>query len=286
MDNPFALLELLPVQEAKGKDAKIKTHLVDETPDYKIGKPTRPAYEHDNGHLGKPGEPLKPTRPPTPGDWLAQRSAYAYLNGSELICAEHEIAGIKFSASGAANDCGGNQPDANLAYRHFLEASGTSRTIDYEKYIREEENGPKMAPALAKAFIPHAETIGRNRIKFSVTSKKMYLIGGTSEKRLVAGPQRTNWTRAIGAHVIWVSADVAVTATATQILYEANLTMYVEDRYNFNPGSKDDKSGKADSDNGRLELSGLAKQYMTYATWHRNLKWVEGDGKSVVIMPK
>ena len=283
MANPFAILDLLPVQESKGKDAKLKAALVDETPDYRLGKPARPVYEHDNGHLGKPGEAMKPIRAPTAGDWLAQRSAYAYLNGSELICAEHEIAGIKFSASGTVDDCGGNQPDANIAYRHFLEATGTSRTIDYEKYIREEENGPKVAPALAQAFIPHAEAIGRNRQKFSVTSKRMYFIGGTSDARLVPGPQRTNWTRAIGAHVIWVSADVTVMATATQILYEANLTMHVEDRFNFNPGSKDDKSGKADSDNGRLELSGLAKQYMTYATWHRKLKWIEGDGRSVSI---
>jgi hypothetical protein len=62
--------------------------------------------------------------------------------------------------------------------------------------------------------------------------------------------------------------------------------MHVEDQYNFNPGAKDDKSGKEDSDNGRLDLSGLAKQYMTYATWYRRLKWTEGDEKSVTITTK
>jgi hypothetical protein len=60
----------------------------------------------------------------------------------------------------------------------------------------------------------------------------------------------------------------------------------VEDQYNFNPGSKDDRSGKLDADNGRLEESGLAKKYMTYATWYRRIKWVGGEQKSVVITAK
>ena len=285
--NPFVLLDILPEQRGKNNMANVKAHLVDETPSFKLGRPQRPNYYHDNGHLGKPGEPMKPLRPAVAGDWLAQRSGFAYLNGSELICAEYDVVGLKFSPNKIADDCGGLQPDANKAYRHFLEASGKSRTIDYEKYIKEEENGPKVAPALAKVFIPHIEAIGRNRHgTLSVTSKHMYNIGGNVATRLVGGPQKTNWTRAIGVHVLWVSADVTVRATATQIQYDAALTMHVEDQFNFNPGSKDDKSGKHDADNGRLEECGLAKQYMTFATWHRSLKWTEGDEKSVVISLK
>jgi hypothetical protein len=59
--------------------------------------------------------------------------------------------------------------------------------------------------------------------------------------------------------------------------------MHIEDQYNFNYKEQDVQSQIKDAENGMLELSGLGKQYMTYATITRNLKWTEYDLESAVI---
>ncbi len=51
------------------------------------------------------------------------------------------------------------------------------------------------------------------------------------------------------------------------------MTLHAEDRYNFNPGATDIATGIPDSANGVFELTGLAKQYMNYATLTRMLRW-------------
>jgi hypothetical protein len=46
-----------------------------------------------------------------------------------------------------------------------------------------------------------------------------------------------------------------------------------EDRYNFNPGAQDMATGIPDSDNGVFELTGLGKQFDSYASLRRILPW-------------
>ena len=93
-------------------------------------------------------------------------------------------------------------------------------------------------------------------------------------------PATENWQKAIGAHVIWNSADVTVTPPAKvgdPPQFSLRMTLHAEDRYNFNPGAADIATGQPDSDNGRFEVSGLAKQYINYATLQRDVKWNGGN---------
>jgi hypothetical protein len=77
-----------------------------------------------------------------------------------------------------------------------------------------------------------------------------------------------------------VSADYEGT-----IWYHADLTIHVEDRYNFNPDEKDISTGIPDWENGQFEIAGLAKQYMNFATVIRHTKWAKGEREYVEILP-
>lgn len=51
------------------------------------------------------------------------------------------------------------------------------------------------------------------------------------------------------------------------------MILHAEDRYNFNPGAHDIKTGIPDAANGVFEVTGLAQQYMNYATLNRMVRW-------------
>ena len=284
-------LKLTPTQE-KEKAVKGKLFLREETETYKLGKPERPVYMHDNGHLGAQGEELKPLRAPTEADKKMQRVMFARLQVAESMCNDRENKKDWWwqNRQRFVNECGGgNQPDANLAFRNFLFGKGKSRTVDYERYLRDEDSKGAMAPGTHKVvrmlindFMAHAEAIGFNRQKFGLTSTQMYAIG---KDGFADGPQDWNWRRTLGDHVIWISADVTAAAApkGTHIVYTADLTFHIEDMYNFNPGKSDGQLKINDSEGGMLELSGLAKQFMTFATIYRHIEWDEKVPVSVKV---
>lgn len=156
----------------------------------------------------------------------------------------------------------------------FFIWKGKDRTINYERYLHDDEYGREVLPNLINDFQRHVEVIGSDRQKFSVTSTA-YSVGING---IAPYPKTVNWQRAIGAHYLWVSADVTVAANAkAEIIYSADMTVHMEDRYNFNPGSADIASGIPDSANGIFEVTGLAEQYTNYATVKRQISWREGD---------
>lgn len=285
-------LTLTPEQE-KEKAVKGKLFLRSETATYKIGSPERPKFFHDNGHLGDPGTPLLPLRKPTQADQKMFETFVTRLQVSELMCNDRKN-NKKWpweNRQRFIRECGGNLADANLAFRNFLFGNGRSRRIDYERYLGDMdfENGVAAGThpsirALVTDFIAHAEAIGLNRQKFSITSKQMYGIG--DDNAFTEGPKRWNWRRTIGGHVIWISADLTAEAApnGTHIIYKADMTFEIEDMYNFNTGSSDGRSSILDAEGGMLELSGLGKQFMTYATAYRQIEWNEKKPESVKIL--
>jgi hypothetical protein len=285
-------LTLTPTQ-AKDKILKGKLFRRDETATYKLGKPERPLYEHDNGFLGGRGAEKRPLRKPTEEDKKAFRSFFTYLETSVAMCNDRDNKDDWFwqDRQRFVRECGGNLPDANLALRNFLFGKGKSRTVDYERYLRDEDRGSGLPPGNHKVvrdivadFIPHAEAIGLNRQEFSITSKNMYAIGNP-ENAFTQGPVVWNWRRTLGSHVIWISATVTVRAAVggSHMVYEAQLTFHIEDIYNFNPGKDDGRLNIRDEEGGKLELSGLGTQFLTFATLYRKIEWNEGRPDSVKI---
>jgi hypothetical protein len=226
---------------------------------YRLGKAERPDIKHDNGFLDK-----FPPREPTAADRIQLAKWVTVLEGSEAVC--------NAQTGSMVAPCGGDLVDANAAYRHFLFGKGADRTIDYERFIEGDPTGKHLLEKLIADFKKNSSAIGKDRMTFSVTSQP-YFIGG--QDGFVGYPETANWQKAIGAHVVWVSGDVTAQINKQgEIEFSSKMVVHMEDKYNFNPGSADVQTGIADAENGQLELSGLAHQYMNYGEISRIIVWL------------
>lgn len=264
MSNPFSIL----LKSDGGEGTEVHVGLIDRSGRYKTGPAQRPKIIHDDGFLGK-----FPPQNPTAADRAAFAKWLATLEGSEAFC---------------NNQTGHMLPpcsredlaDANAAYRHFLFGEGKDRIIDYERFISGDPTGQQLINKLLDDFKLHVGVIARDRINFSVTSDP-YSIGSGG---FVGYPETANWQKALGGHVVWVSADVQTTINEQHRLdYRADLVIHMEDRYNFNPGQHDVATGIPDSANGRFEITGLAKQYTNYGRVTRQISWSDGGSGSAAI---
>ena len=89
-------------------------------------------------------------------------------------------------------------------------------------------------------------------------------------------PGTENWQKAIGAHVIWIEAQVKVKTDAKKRHFETLMIVRAEDRYNFNTGGHDIATGIADAENGRFEITGLGKEFDSSATLKRKVVFEAG----------
>lgn len=224
---------------------------------YFVGLPRRPEIRHDNGFLDR-----FPPRSPT---WADRRRYAAWQGRLELREAAQHVPGFP------------DLSDALAAYRHFLTSGGADRTFSYERYVANDGSGrttlkSAILEAMGAAYDLSARQVPVGGGSFNFTGSAIAC--GTT----IAGfpyPATENWQKAIGAHVIWISGDVVVTRKAPSDTPDFTLTLVIhaEDRYNFNPGAADIATGIPDSDNGVFEVTGLAKQYMNYATLTRRVAW-------------
>lgn len=238
---------------------------------YTIGPPTRPSIQHDNGHLSISAtdsrfDPSK-YRNPTAADYKLRAKWLAKLEGGEAV------QGIPLFPH---NDL----PDALPAYRHFLSGSGKDRTFSYERYVASDDSGKKsLASAIldaqqGAAFIYTTAYNGQSSVHFQMTGTA--ISAGNHKTKFYSMfpyPATENWQKAIGAHVLWISADVDVVVQNNISQYSMIMTLHAEDRFNFNPGAQDIVTGIPDEENGIFEVTGLAKQYMNYGTLQRSVTW-------------
>lgn len=238
---------------------------------YRIGPPVRPPIQHDNGFLDKYSR-----RAPT----LADRAKYAEW-GAVLEAAE-AAQGVPFVPH---NDL----PDALTAYRHFLYGRGADRTFSYERYVANDPSGKITLDNAVLDFRRGAELLAATRpvgalATFQLTSGPIPC--GTDDPDLgdlFPYPATENWQKALGCHVIWLSGSVTVSTGAGRTAYISLMTLHAEDRFNFNPGDQDIKTGIPDAANGRFEITGLAQQYMNYSTLTRTVRWAGPTGETAVV---
>lgn len=168
-------------------------------------------------------------------------------------------------------------PDATRMYEHYLNGSGTPLTVDYERYLKEDPAGQdehlgiisdarEGARKMDDAWMADHQGQEPTDHEFDMTSEPV----DVGQSALYHYPQTENWQKTIGAHKIYVSAHVRVTVdkAADKRHFEIDLTVHMEDRYNFNPGGKDMKTKIPDSDNGRFQVTGLAKEFDVTGTAH------------------
>lgn len=214
--------------------------------DYQLGSPIRPStIHHDNGFLAL-------------GATVATFSDY-------ISYAKWQI------KVDVASYIRPDLTDATAAYQHFLTGNGLSRTFSYERYVLMDQSGKK---ALESAIL-EAKLVAYYFWMFSAGTA--YAFTGpaiSSGSKEYPYPATENWQKAIGGHVIWLSASVKVDEKKKDPKFDMDLVLHAEDRYNFNPKQADITTGIPDSANGRFSRSGLAQQYMNTSTLNRNIQWL------------
>lgn len=233
-----------------------------------FGLPERPDIKHDNGFLD-----AFPPEKPTEKD-IADYNRWLWkARGAWAACRPV----LKKLVPQCDDE---DQREAIEAYLHYLGNTGTTRIIPYNDFLVGDENGRAIEEKILDDIKVHIEAIGKNRQKFRIISGAIPVgLFTSTDKRppYLNGyyPSSINWKRTIGTHYIWVSADVniKILGNGNEILYDSIVTINMEDMYNFNPGGLDITTKIPDSENGRFQIVGLAKQYLNKGSATRNLTW-------------
>jgi hypothetical protein len=216
-----------------------------------VGPPTRPNITHDDT-LG-----ACPRREPTAGDHWDNMRWRGRLSDGKIA----DFLGIR------------NLPDALPAYEHYLDGKGADRWLNYARFLNKDDSGAVVylyARLLARQA---AEQLYRDKYEAGIKSGGGTGFQMTGGKIAVGGkdgrfpyPDTENWQKTLGAHFIWISANVTVRVPADTRVPEFVMwwTIHAEDKYNFNPGQKDIASGAPDDENWMFECVGLGKSYMHY----------------------
>jgi hypothetical protein len=220
----------------------------------------------DHGHLGdgKGNLDISKRKPPTAADLELKKNArLAMLLAAKL---KPELR------------------DGVLAFKNFLDGNGAPLECDYDKFLRDDPNGRVvLASAIEDVRVGVLDLFDKKNPKpasvdrtdtLSVTSDAVPV---SSNFRYPA-PSTENWQKAIGAHLLWLSAEATVQNKALARVREVRivLTIHAEDVYNFNPAATDIATGTPDSMNGRLEIVGLAKEFVTTGTANRTITFTVG----------
>jgi hypothetical protein len=225
-----------------------------------LGPPKRPNITHDdNLHLC-------PRREPTSGDrWDYMRWGGKLTDGKFA-----NFFGIR------------NLPDALPAYEHYRGGSGADREFSYYEFVEEDPSGHVVylfalllaRQAAERLYRDHYEAKVKSggTVNFQMTGGKI-AVGGKDDR--FPYPQTENWQKTIGAHSIWVSANVRAWVAAGNPVptFEMAWTIHAEDKYNFNPGQEDIATGLSDNPNWMFECVGLGKSYMHYGTMFDVTYW-------------
>ncbi len=144
----------------------------------------------------------------------------------------------------------GLAPDGVRAYRHYRDATGTDLSVDYDKAIKEDsliaQNVQDEIDAV-KAAVKQLHDGKEGSFQFY------------SLKARLANSVTENWLKALGGHRIWSTGTVTYTTSPCQL--KVDITIEMEDFYNFNNKQKDVHTGLPDNENGRFAVLGWAKPF-------------------------
>jgi len=224
---------------------------------YKIGPAVRPHIVHDSGFS------KFPKKDPELSDYWELFKWKSMLEGAETFRPD--------------------LTDGVAAYRHYLEGEAKPRSFSYDRYVSNDESGRlTLRNAILDAQDAAIELWQNSKKpnKFKLTGPSIPC-GAIDPKLAYVGkhfpyPATENWQKAIGAHVIWLSADVVVRqfpGTTHPPEFKMNLVLHAEDQYNFNPGASDIATGVPDDVNGKFVVVGFAHGYYQSSVLRRTFSW-------------
>ncbi len=250
---------------------------------YRVGSPTRPPIQHDNGFLQNPNNPSDPNPVGTVSPSQADIDYYNDQLSQVKWAQRADNFNIPFRDE---DDEARRLNDGIAAYRHFLEGNGADRNFSYDKFVEEDSSGQTVlnnattdlqrgVEDLYNQMIADDPSLRNQPVTFDVTGGTITV--GASER--FPYPETEDWQKAIGGHPIWTSGTVTVTPSTSggDPTFSMDMTLHAEDRYNFNPGQADIATGVPDATRGKLEQTGLAHQYTQYATLEREVTWTQGN---------
>jgi hypothetical protein len=227
----------------------------------------KPVIRHDHGFLddGKGNIDPSKKRAATWADYRALAKWEAMLAGAKTLRPDLD--------------------DATRSYSHFLDATGTDLVVAYEDFLTDDDSGKTVlksavADAVAGAISIHDGKMGAppptaaREDNFYMVSDAV-AVGGRDPR--YPYPKKENWQKTIGAHYIWMDAAVKVKIdpAAGKRIFEVKMNLNMEDMYNFNPGAADIATGTKDAENGRFEVTGLGKEFLSKATVIRTITFTE-----------
>jgi RHS repeat-associated protein len=145
------------------------------------------------------------------------------------------------------------------AYKHYLGNTGKHYTFNLAKYINDDASGQRLLSDIKSIAMINAQKVLKKEGNISYYSEGFQAAGNGD----FPYPDSENWQKAIGAFNVYYKADLSAKANKNgSLTYTLNLTIYGEDKYNFNPGQSDIATGTSDNENGRFEVIGWAKEFM------------------------
>ena len=180
----------------------------------------------------------------------------------------------KYAAEGVKES--GELEDAIILYLHYLDASGTEMTIDFEKAYREDKAVRKNVDIAISTAQRQAEILSKK------SYERFFMTSGL--KNVDSYPVTENWQKALGGFQLWGEAEVERCGER----FSMNLVLHEIDRYNFDKKKKDIVTGIPDYVNGRFAELGWAHSFITKGEISVSVSWEKGkhgDGSDFASKP-
>jgi hypothetical protein len=233
---------------------------------FTLGPPQAPAVNFDHGFLDREVNGVHfldetKKRPPTSRDYT-RRALWEDAAFGALLVRPDLIDGV-------------------LGYLHFLYGGGKPFRLNYGSFLSGDVCGRRVLESATEDTRQAAIAFGTALATIEMTTWKrsfeMYsgavVVDNSSRYPY---PATENWQKAIGAHVIWISAkvDMWLDPSRNTVQFDVAMAIHALDMYNFNPDNQDIGTGIADAENGRFEVTGLGHEFIQSGEVTRPLTFV------------
>jgi hypothetical protein len=163
--------------------------------------------------------------------------------------------------------------EAPYLYDRYMSGTGEDYFFDY---------GPAYQQDASIKSDIHEELIAAQRAAEELLGKSgsdsFQITGGA--RNIPHNPATERWQKTLGSYDMWASAEVTVTGDTVAM----RITIHAEDRWNFNKGASDIKTGISDSENGRFAELGWAKAFNTSGSIVRDVVWTAGSPRTATVI--
>lgn len=157
--------------------------------------------------------------------------------------------------------------DALPMYAHFRDGSGTPVNFDLEEGYQEDDGIRRQLNSELSETVMAANEL----VNDGYTSTEFHSEVKWSKPEYY--PTTENWQKTLGDHAYYSDSQLSVVGDTVTL----TTTITAKDRWNFNDGMSDIKTGASDSENGRFEELGWGQSFDTTGSVTRTYTWKVGE---------